>query len=95
MSIQAVNQFLTKVSYDKKLQTEFIQAMGINNDCAAGVKLAAQYGYQFTPQELATQIEKVVTGTLLEELSEEQLDAVAGGYSSKLQSFDLEWLTPG
>ena len=90
MSIEAVNQFLTKVSQDKKLQAQFTQAMGAKEDWTAGIKLAAQHGYKFTAEELATQIEKVVTGTLLAELSEKQLEAVAGGCSLEFQSFDFE-----
>lgn len=78
MSIEAVNQFLTKVSQDKKLQVEFAQAMEAE-DRTAAVKLAAQHGYEFTTEELAIQIEKVATGTLLAELTEEQLEAIAGG----------------
>ena len=79
MSIETVNQFLTMVSLDPKLQAQFTQVMGAKDDYAAGVKLAAQHGYEFTLEELAAQIKKVATGTLLAELSEEQLDAIAGG----------------
>ncbi len=80
MSIEAVNQFLTKVSQDKKLLDQFTQAIGAKDNWTAGVKLAAQHGYEFTTEELATQTEKVATGTLLAELSEEQLEAIAGGF---------------
>ena len=87
MSIEAVNQFLIDVSQDQQLQTQFTHAMGEKDDYAAGVKLAVQHGYEFTTEELATQIKKVATGTLLAELSEEQLEAIAGGSEQNYQNY--------
>ncbi len=54
-------------------------------DPTVAVKLAAQYGYKFTPEEFGQQIkqmQKVQEG----QLSEEELETVAGGVS---------FMTPG
>ena len=79
MSIEAVNQFLQKVSEDNSLQEEF-KALDLENDCQAATDLGAKHGYMFTPDELRTEIknrlqQKQSSG----EISEEELEAVAGG----------------
>ena len=83
MSIEAVNQFLTKVSEDKQLQAELAQAMEAEDDRQAATELAAKYGYEFTPEELWLEIEKrqneFQNNQTNDELSEEELEAVAGG----------------
>ena len=79
MTIEAVNQFLTKVNEDEKFHSELSQAMGTEKDRAAAVELAAQHGYEFTLEELATQIEQLKRIQAGEQLSEEELEAVAGG----------------
>lgn len=76
MSIEAVNQFLTKVSEDQKLKDELSQAMESKTDRQAATKVAAQHGYNFTPEELGTQLEQIKAAN---ELNEKELEAVAGG----------------
>ncbi|MDJ0650319.1 MAG: Nif11-like leader peptide family RiPP precursor [Xenococcaceae cyanobacterium MO_188.B19] len=83
MTIEAVNQFLTKVGEDQQLQAELAQVMEAENDCQAATELAAKYGYDFTPEELASEIEKrqneFQNNDTSDELSEEELESVAGG----------------
>lgn len=77
MSIKAVNQFLTQVSEDSKLQVEISEAMESENDHEAVTKLAAKYGFDFTPEELGNKLEISLHKG---ELKEEELEAIAGGY---------------
>jgi predicted ribosomally synthesized peptide with nif11-like leader len=84
MSVQAVNQFLQKVSEDEKLQqelTNILQAGG--EDRKEATELAAKYGYQFTPDELWQEIQhrqsEFQANKNSGELNEEDLEAVAGG----------------
>jgi predicted ribosomally synthesized peptide with nif11-like leader len=84
MSIQAVNQFLTKVGEDQQLQAELAQAMEAENDRQAATELGAKHGYEFTPEELASEVEnrqsEFQSRQSANELSEEELEAVAGGF---------------
>ena len=90
MSIEAVNQFLTKVEEDQQLQAELAQAMEAEDDRQAATELAAKHGYDFTPDELASEIEKrqseFQNNQTSDELSEEELEAVAGGACLKFRS---------
>jgi predicted ribosomally synthesized peptide with nif11-like leader len=83
MSIEAVNQFLQKVSKDTSLQEELALALKSENDCLAATDLAAKHGYMFAPEELSTEIKnrqsEVQQNTSSEEISEEELETVAGG----------------
>ena len=83
MSIEAVNQFLTKVAEDQELQAELAQAMEAENDRQAATELGAKHGFQFTSKELATEINnrqsEFQTKQSANELSEAELEAVAGG----------------
>ena len=83
MSIEAVNQFLTKVSEEQQLQAELAQAMESDNDRQAATALAAKYGYEFTPEELWSEIQnrqsEFQSNQASNALSEEELEAVAGG----------------
>ena len=83
MSMEAVNQFLTKVSEDQQLQAELAQAMEAEDDQQAATELAAKYGYDFTPDELGLEIQnrqsEFQSNQEAGTLSEEELEAVAGG----------------
>ena len=81
MSIAAVKEFLTKVSKDQALQADIAKAMEAENDREAVAELAKSKGYDFTPEELWTEIEqRQAAGTrLMDELSDAELEAVAGG----------------
>jgi predicted ribosomally synthesized peptide with nif11-like leader len=84
MTVEAVNHFLTRVSEDEKLQQDLaniLEAEG--NDRTAATELGAKYGYQFTPDELWQEISnrqsEFQQRQQAEELSEDELEAVAGG----------------
>ena len=82
MSIEAVNQFLTKVNQEPQLQAEVNCAIETENVCQLVTELGAKHGYEFTIEEFSQQIEQMqkVTG----ELSEEELETVAGGIAPAL-----------
>lgn len=83
MTTTAVNKFLTKVQTDEALQQELAKALEAENDRQAVTDLADSKGYDFTPEELWAEVqkrqaeaeEKQAEG----ELSDEELEAVAGG----------------
>ena len=83
MSTEAVKQFLQKVSEDRELQQELTQALNSENQQQATVELANKRGYQCSANELWIELKnaqnkfqaKLDSG----EISEEQLEAIAGG----------------
>ncbi|WNZ43910.1 Nif11-like leader peptide family natural product precursor [Leptolyngbya boryana CZ1] len=87
MSVEAVNQFLQKVAEDQSLQTELASVLGTPNDRDLTTELAKQNGYDFTSEELWAEVQKrqaeltqkQEAGEL--EMSDEELEAVAGGVS--------------
>jgi predicted ribosomally synthesized peptide with nif11-like leader len=84
MSIEAVNQFLQKVTEDEKLQEELAQVLELeDNDRAAAVELGAKYGYEFTTDEIGQEIQNRQSEFQIRqeagELNDEELEAVAGG----------------
>ncbi|AFY58615.1 bacteriocin propeptide, TIGR03798 family/class IIb bacteriocin, lactobin A/cerein 7B family [Rivularia sp. PCC 7116] len=80
MSTQTVNQFFEKVSEDPELQQKLVKAIESENDRQAVTDLAAQEGFQFTSDELWEEIKNRQQAIIDSgELSEEELEAVAGG----------------
>ncbi|MGL5804336.1 MAG: Nif11-like leader peptide family RiPP precursor [Xenococcaceae cyanobacterium] len=83
MSIEAVNQFLQKVSEDTSLQSELAKALNSENARQEATNLSAKYGYMFTQDELWTEIhsrQNELQQMLSDgELNEQELEAVAGG----------------
>ncbi len=86
MAIDIIYQFLQKVDNDPKLKQQFVQALQTKNKQQAKqniFKLANSLGYQFSKDELWTEIEKTVKEHHAkkdsEEISEEHLEAIAGG----------------
>lgn len=84
MTVEAVNQFLQKVTEDQKLEEELAKILETkDNDQAAVTQLGAKYGCEFTSDELWQEIEhRQSEFQLFEaagELSEEDLEAVSGG----------------
>lgn len=84
MAIAAVQEFLDAITTDSALQEEVAKAMeGADDDRQAVTELARARGYDFTADELAQEIanresaaeQRMASG----ELSEEDLEAVAGG----------------
>lgn len=83
MSIAAVEAFLDKVQTDEELQKELATALEAENDRQAVTDLANSKNYEFTPDELWAEIQKRQEDALARqqsgELSDEELEAVAGG----------------
>ncbi|MFM7370794.1 MAG: Nif11-like leader peptide family natural product precursor, partial [Sphaerospermopsis kisseleviana] len=83
MEITKVEAFLNQIEEDEALQAELVQALEAENDREAVTELANSKGYDFSSDELWAEIQKrqaeleqkQTTG----ELSDEELEAVAGG----------------
>ena len=84
MSNQQVHEFLQKVSSDEQLQQELSKILeSAENDREAAVVLAQKHGYTFSADELWQEVKnrqsEFGNTTSNEELSDEELEAVAGG----------------
>ncbi len=83
MTTTAVQEFLTKVGEDEALQKELATALEAENDRQAVTELAESKGYDFTPEELWAEVQKSQAEAQAKqeagELSDEELEAVAGG----------------
>jgi predicted ribosomally synthesized peptide with nif11-like leader len=89
MSNEAVNQFLERVQSDEQLQEELAQVIESAEDAGEGADregatdLGKKYGYDFTSAELWAEIKKrqdeFQQRQTSGELSDEELEAVAGG----------------
>ena len=83
MSVESVQSFLTAVSEQQELQTQLTAALDAENDRQAVTDLAQSNGYDFTPEELWQEVQArqnaVKQRQRSGELSDEELEAVAGG----------------
>ena len=83
MSASAVQDFLGKVAADSALQNDLAKALEAENDRQAVADLAKSKGYDFSSEELATEIERrqqeIAKRQEAGELNDEELEAVAGG----------------
>ena len=83
MSATAVQGFLGKIAEDESLQSELAKAMEADDDRAAVTELAKSKGYEFTSEELWAEIQarqaELEQRQAAGELSDEELEAVAGG----------------
>ncbi|MFQ3612702.1 MAG: Nif11-like leader peptide family natural product precursor [Cyanobacteriota bacterium] len=83
MSAQAVTDFLTKVTENEDLMKEVIQVLDAEDDREAVASLAAQKGFEFTPEELWAEVYRRQAEFSrrqdLGELTDEELEAIAGG----------------
>ncbi|WDD36985.1 Nif11-like leader peptide family natural product precursor (plasmid) [Nostoc sp. UHCC 0926] len=89
MSVEAVNQFLKKVAQDEKLQQELAKVLETqNNDRVDATELGAKYGYQFSADEFSQEIQRrqgeFQQRQQQENLSDRELEAVAGGTTPTL-----------
>ena len=73
MTRESVNQFLTKVGAEEELQAELAQAIKVQNEGQSVLKMAAKYGYDFTSEDLVTEM------LVRDVISEDELESVAGG----------------
>lgn len=85
MSTTAVNEFLQRVIEDQSLQAELVQAMQAPNDREVVTQLGNQNGFEFTSDELWAEVQKrqqdFESRQAAGELSDEELEAIAGGLS--------------
>ena len=83
MSTTAVQGFLAKVAEDPELQAEMTKAMDADNDRDAVTALANSKGYDFSTEELWAEVQTRQAAAAKREeageLSDEELQAVAGG----------------
>jgi len=83
MSHTKVEDFLNKVGEDEALQAELSKALESENDREAVTALAKSKGYEFSSEELWAEIQKRQAEfnqkETAGELSDEELEAVAGG----------------
>jgi predicted ribosomally synthesized peptide with nif11-like leader len=85
MSLDAAHQFLQRAIEDRILQAELITVLQQEDDREAATQLGNQKGYDFTADELwvAVQARQRELNRILEEegleLSDEDLEAIAGG----------------
>lgn len=86
MSMQALEQFYDKVRASEALEVEATAAM--QEGPAAVVALGAREGCSFTAEELAAALDKLSEG---QELSEKDLDLVAGGVPNLHVGKDSAW----
>jgi predicted ribosomally synthesized peptide with nif11-like leader len=88
MSMSAVQEFLTKVSEDQALQEQIAKAMESDNDRQAVTDLARSKGFDFTAAELGQEIQNRADTARQQaesgELSEDELESVAGGATPAL-----------
>lgn len=74
MSLQDAKEFLKKLEADPALKEQFKTAP----DAQARQKMVKDAGCNFTPEEFKQAVDEIVADAGDGELSEEQLDAVAG-----------------
>ncbi|GCL37698.1 hypothetical protein SR1949_28090 [Sphaerospermopsis reniformis] len=84
-----VEEFLNQIEADEALQAELVQALEAENDREAVTELANSKGYDFSSDELWAEIQKRQAELEQKqadgELSDEELEAVAGGISPTIK----------
>ncbi len=85
MSKEAVNKFLQTLTENSELRNEVAKVINGENYNQAATELAAKHGYKFTSNELWAEIKEIQSQFEQRQaegkLSEEELEAVAGGIS--------------
>ncbi|HAX79348.1 MAG TPA: Nif11-like leader peptide family natural product precursor [Cyanobacteria bacterium UBA11372] len=83
MSSAILNQFVQDISQDTNLQQQLQEATNRESLVNKMVELGNEKGYSFTPSETEEWLESMANQSGASgELSEEQLEAVAGGASA-------------
>ncbi|MEH1782273.1 MAG: Nif11-like leader peptide family natural product precursor [Nostoc sp.] len=92
MSKADLNQFFQEISNDQTLQARFQEANRANDREGAGnlaAQLGQERGYSFTVDEARAYLEELIaTPSEDQELSDTQLEAVAGGAAA---AFTHNW----
>jgi len=98
MSITKVEEFLKNVGEDEALQAELSKALESENDREAVTALAKSKGYDFSSEELWAEIQKRQTEFNQQEdageISDEELEAVAGGAVTPLLAGNKQLFAP-
>ena len=93
----SVEKFLEDVNSDSGLQEELAKALEAENDREEVTKLANSKGYNFTSEELWKEIQKrekdLQKREEAGELSDEELEAVAGGGVSMIVTITFKTVT--
>ncbi len=83
MSAVAVQEFLEKIETDESLAHELVKALESEDDRSAVAELATSKGFDVSPEELWAEVQKRQADFDQRqdagELSDEELEAVAGG----------------
>lgn len=83
MALATVGEFLDQIGTDTALQAELSQALEAENDREAVTAIARSRGYQFSSDELWQEVQsrqaEFQRRQEAGELSDEELEAVAGG----------------
>ena len=87
MTVEQAKAFIEKLESDEAFRSQIETA----SDDAARLQMAHEAGYEFTVEEF-NNIVTEMAGAVDEELSEEQLEAVAGG---AMQIFVKTWKISG
>jgi len=81
MSTRSIKDFLDKIAQDESLRNELTSAVKARDDKeVAAAEVAAKHGFEVDVSELKRILDAAQTGAK-EELTEEELDAVAAGRS--------------
>jgi predicted ribosomally synthesized peptide with nif11-like leader len=93
MSMEVVKRFLEQMRTDEKLRDDVVDAVKNTGDrMAAAASIAEQHGFRFTADELERVLD-LAQEVGERELSEDQLDAVAGGTAGALMSLTRDELS--
>lgn len=107
MSLQSAMHFVINASQDGVLLGKLREVTGISGDFipgqiseeqfSAATGFATQAGYDFTPSEIKSTFERLMTpqDTSDQELDEAELDLVAGGFASNLSAEKAKVAKPG
>lgn len=79
MANQGLEDFYAKVMADQALQSQLTGAPDVQSFVAMAVRLGQEHGYTFTADEVVARLGKQDSNV---ELSDKELEAVAGGYVS-------------
>jgi predicted ribosomally synthesized peptide with nif11-like leader len=86
MSVETVNQFYQEVMQEPALLQQFQSAPDRESLANMAVEVGLQNGYSFTVEEVKQALAAQSAASEAGELSEEQLEAVAGGKKQKQPS---------
>jgi hypothetical protein len=107
MSLQSAMHFVVNASQDEALLGKLREVTGISGDFipgqisdtqfSAATTFATQSGYDFTPAEIKSTFERLMTpqDSGEQELAESELDLVAGGFASNVSGQKARAKSPG